>query len=215
MRKKTTAVIALLLVLCTLFGCKFAPNNETTTTSVISTVTGNISAEKETTTAKATTTTTTTATAATTAKTTEAKTTKKAAASTAKNNTTKALPCCYITIECKSILDNTDKLKEGHEDYVPSNGIVLKKTKCTFDKGASVWDILQEVCGNNSVKLTTKNTTFGVYVSGINNLDEFDCGKQSGWVYTVNGKSPPVSCSKYTVSDGDTIVFKYICEYQN
>ena len=210
MKKKAIVSIALLLVLCTLFGCRIAENTETATTAVISTVTSNISAEKETATAKATTTTTTTATAATTAK-----TTKKAAASTAKNNTTKALPCCYITIECKSILDNTDKLKEGHEDYVPSNGIILKKTKCTFKNGASVWDILQEVCSNNSVKLTTKNTTFGTYVSGINNLDEFDCGKQSGWVYTVNGKSPPVSCSKYTVSDGDTIVFKYICEYQN
>ena len=171
-----------------------------------------------------------------TTKTTTAKTTKKASAtnkaSTTKKAkaTTKAVPSkkktttqkasqthskaeniCYITIECKSILSNSNKLKEGHESFVPKNGIILEKTKYSYKTGSTVYDILENACTGNSIKLSSRNTVYGIYVSGINNLDEFDCGSASGWVYTVNSKSPPKSCDKYTVSNGDDIIFKYVC----
>ena len=51
-----------------------------------------------------------------------------------------------------------------------------------------------------------------VYIEGIGNLYEFDCGEQSGWIYFVNGISPGLGCSGYTVESGDEIVFAYTCD---
>ena len=50
------------------------------------------------------------------------------------------------------------------------------------------------------------------YIEGIGNLYEFDCGEQSGWLYFVNGISPGLGCSGYTVANGDEIVFAYTCD---
>ena len=49
------------------------------------------------------------------------------------------------------------------------------------------------------------------YIQGINNLYEFDCGAQSGWMYKVNGWFPNYGCSKYTLEDGDDIVWCFTC----
>ena len=51
----------------------------------------------------------------------------------------------------------------------------------------------------------------GYYIQGINNLYEFDCGAQSGWMYKVNGWFPNYGCSKYTLEDGDDIVWCFTC----
>ena len=48
-----------------------------------------------------------------------------------------------------------------------------------------------------------------VYIEGINNIYEFDCGERSGWKYSVNGKYLPVASSDYKVKSGDKIVFTY------
>ena len=52
---------------------------------------------------------------------------------------------------------------------------------------------------------------YSYYVEGINNLYEFDCGEQSGWMYAVNGWYPNYGCSAYTLSDGDVIGWAYTC----
>ena len=43
------------------------------------------------------------------------------------------------------------------------------------------------------------------YIEGINNLYEFDCGEQSGWMYSVNGWFPNYGCSRYQLKDGDVV----------
>ncbi len=121
---------------------------------------------------------------------------------------------CYITIECKSVLDNLDKLNGGHLSFVPKNGYYINNYQCKYEKGDTVYDILKRACHENNIKITAKNTTFGIYVSGINNLDEKDCGSESGWLYSVNSVTPSVSCDKYDVNRNDKIVFTYICEFQ-
>lgn len=235
MKKNLLNILAVILLLSAVFVFVKAvsPQTTQTTTKSVSLITSAATTEKvtaqstyktetssaKTTTKKATETTSKAKTSSkdTTTKTTAAKksTTKKATTKAAtkaeKQTQTKAKKSCYITVECKSILNNMDKLKEGHEDFVPKNGIIIGKTKCTFKKGESVYDVLKKTCNNKGVKLSSRSTAYGVYVSGINNLDEFDCGKQSGWVYTVNGSSPSFSCGKYTVSNGDEIIFKYVC----
>ena len=47
---------------------------------------------------------------------------------------------CTISITCKTILDNMDKVKESKKDIVPSNGIILDTTTVTFSEGESVYD---------------------------------------------------------------------------
>lgn len=146
-----------------------------------------------------------------------------AASTTGKIVTTKKAPAakkdkqsavsCTVNVECKSILDNMGSLKDGHEEFVPSDGYIIKDYKYTAKKGYTAYDVLKAACKDNDIKLTARSTSYGVYISGINNLDEFDCGKQSGWLYSVNGKYPNTTCGNVTVTDGDAITFEYTCSY--
>lgn len=128
-------------------------------------------------------------------------------------STSSSKKTCTITIECKSILDNMDDLKSGHEAYVPKNGIILSEYEATFNGKATVYDLLKKACDDNKIPYNAKTTIYSVYISGINNLDEFDCGEGSGWLYYVNGKKPNVSCDSTKLKDGDKVVFSYTCSY--
>ena len=213
MRKRLLIILSVILLFSFFFGCT-AQKENAQPTSEISVSTTAKTTEK--TTEKTTKKTTEKKTGHSKAEksTTKKETTAKAettSASTTKKQHTQVESFCYITIECSAINENIDKLKEGHARYVPENGIILAKTKCTFDEGETVFDILEKICSKKGIPLTSRETVYGIYVSGINNLDEFDCGRESGWVYTVNGSSPSKSCSKYELSPGDSIVFKYVC----
>ena len=136
-------------------------------------------------------------------------------ATTKKNEpTVKDEISCTLNVECKSILNNMDKLKDGHSEYVPANGYIIKGYKYTAKAGFTAYDALKKACEDNGIKLTAKSSMYGTYVSGINNIDELDCGKQSGWMYSINGNRPNVSASSQRVTDGDEITFEYVCTYQ-
>ena len=139
-------------------------------------------------------------------------TTKISTSATAKSTTaTSSSVTATISIECKSILDNMDNLAKGHESYVPSDGVILDEYTATYNKKTTAYDLLSDACKENNISVSSKKTNFGMYVSGINNLDEFDCGQKSGWLYYVNGKTPNVACSAYKLKDGDKVVFSYTC----
>ena len=123
--------------------------------------------------------------------------------------TSKKENACTLTIECKAILSNMDDLKPGHEKYVPQNGYILNNYTCAVNSGDTVFDVLEKACDDNSIILTSHSSGYGVYVAGINNLDEFDCGSQSGWKYKVNGVDANRSCGYYKLTGGENIVFYY------
>ena len=50
---------------------------------------------------------------------------------------------------------------------------------------------------------------FGQYVKSIQSLNRGVLGRESGWKYEVNGVYPGISCSKYTLSDGDIVIWRY------
>lgn len=120
---------------------------------------------------------------------------------------------CTIQIQCKSILSNMDKLKEGKNRYVPSNGVVLATSKVEFNKGESAYDVTRRACNAAGIQMEAAYTPVysGYYVEGMNNLYEFDCGQSSGWMYKVNGWPPNYGCSEYTLKNGDSIVWYYTC----
>lgn len=118
---------------------------------------------------------------------------------------------CTVTVECKNIQNHMDQLKGGHERYVPEDGYIIRAESRTVDRGSTAYDVLKLACGAHGIRLTAKSTSYGVYVVGINNLDEKDCGSASGWMYKVNGTAPMTSCGKYKMDSGDNLVFYYVC----
>ena len=118
---------------------------------------------------------------------------------------------CTVTVECKVILSNMDDLKAGHEDFVPDDGYIIRSHSVTLKNGATAYDAVKEACDKNGVRLNAVSSSYGTYVAGINNIDEKDCGSQSGWIYKVNNVSPSKSCAKYKLKNGDAITFSYVC----
>lgn len=135
---------------------------------------------------------------------------------TTKETTTKNAKTysCTIEIRCDTILNNMGDLKESKKGFVPSNGTVLATTKVEFKKGETAFDILKKACNAYGIQLEYSYTpTYdSYYVEGINNLYEFDCGSQSGWMYKVNGWFPNYGCSSFKMEDGDVMVWCYTCK---
>ena len=121
---------------------------------------------------------------------------------------------CYLTISCATILDNMENLTEGKEKLIPSDGVIYATRKVTFYEGESVFDVLLRETKNNRVHMEYSfNPLFNSnYIEAINNLYEFDCGQNSGWMYNVNGWYPNYGCSRYIVQEGDEIQWNYTCD---
>ncbi len=121
---------------------------------------------------------------------------------------------CTIEIRCDTILNNMGDLTSGKEAYVPANGTILATSTVSFSEGDTVFDVLTAACKAAGIQLEyTFSTMYGSnYIEGINNLYEFDCGEESGWMYKVNGWFPNYGCSKYELHDGDVIVWCYTCK---
>lgn len=120
---------------------------------------------------------------------------------------------CTLTVRCEDILQNMNNLKSGKEKYLPADGVILPKQDVNFSFGESVFDVLYRVVKEKNIHIEFVNTPVynSVYIEGIANLYEFDCGKNSGWIYTVNGESPMYGCSQHIINHGDNIEFVYKC----
>ncbi len=121
---------------------------------------------------------------------------------------------CYMTISCSMILNNMDRLEEGKEVLVPSNGILFARQPVTFYAGESVYDVLKRITTDNRIHMESRFTPAynSAYICGIGNLYEFDCGPESGWMYCVNGWYPNYGVSRYVLQDQDEVQFNYTCD---
>ena len=119
-----------------------------------------------------------------------------------------------IEVRCDTILDNMGDLAPGKSSCVPGNGVILAASTVRFAQGDTVLDVLKAASSATGLQLEYSYTPgYGsYYVEGINNLYEFDCGNESGWMYKVNGWFPNYGCSEYQVHDGDVIVWCYTCK---
>ena len=119
---------------------------------------------------------------------------------------------CVLTIRCDTILSNMENLDPGKAEFVPDDGWILY-AEMEFTDGETVFDVLKRACTNYGIQIEYSWTPMynSYYVEGINNLYEFDCGEQSGWMYAVNGWYPNYGCSAYTLADGDVIGWAYTC----
>ena len=121
---------------------------------------------------------------------------------------------CTVEIRCDTILENLSELTPGKEGYVPQNGIILAASKLSFEEGDTAFDVLKKACELAGIQLEYSWTPIydSYYIEGINNLYEFDCGEQSGWMYKVNGWFPNYGCSSYQLEDGDVMVWCFTCK---
>ena len=128
--------------------------------------------------------------------------------------TIKKLNTCIFYIECKTILNNRDNLKESKKDFLPADGVILKKTTVTFREGETVFDVLKRVCKENNIQMESSYTPGydNYYIEGINQIYEKDCGTKSGWMYSVNGIFPNYGCSNYMLENGDAVEWRYTCD---
>lgn len=137
------------------------------------------------------------------------------------NNSSQSMPenteidgnYCYLSVRCDALLNNMSRLDKAKHSFVPSDGVIYSKRTVKFDDGESVFDVLQREMRENKIHLEFVNTPVynSVYVEGIANLYEFDCGSGSGWIYRVNGNVPGYGCSNYKLNVGDVVEFLYTC----
>ncbi|MBQ4516753.1 MAG: DUF4430 domain-containing protein [Clostridia bacterium] len=122
---------------------------------------------------------------------------------------------CTLSVSCKSVLDNIEKLKDSKKEIIPENGIIFAETKVEFFENESVFDVLNREMKNNKIQFEFVQTPMynSVYIEGIGNLYEFDCGDTSGWLYRVNGIKPNFGCSQYQLKNGDKVEIYYSCNF--
>lgn len=94
--------------------------------------------------------------------------------------------------------------------WIPSTIVELS------DSIKTVGDVFKKVLDENGYKYVGLGAG---YISSITTpsgltLSEFDNGKDSGWMYTVNGLHPNVGLNDYILSDGDIIVWHYSDNYK-
>ena len=120
-----------------------------------------------------------------------------------------------ITIDVSDILANYDTLEKGlqSEEFVPKSGKVLDGKSYEITDGMTALDLLNKAAQDNNIKVESKKTEYGTYVSGINHVSEGSCGKSSGWMFKVNGTTPDVGADSYKLKAGDKVEFFYICDY--
>ena len=125
-----------------------------------------------------------------------------------------AAQTCTLSVECGSILNHLDDLTAGKESLVPADGRILPATSVSFSEGDTVFDVLKKAMREEGILFEFETTPLysGVYIEGIANLYEFDCGPLSGWMYAVNGVFPNYGCGSCKVKDGDKIRWIYTCD---
>lgn len=121
---------------------------------------------------------------------------------------------CTLSVKCSSILNNLELFDKEKLDILPKDGIIYNERSVEFSEGETVYDVLAREMKNSKIHFEyTKAPIYGqVYIEGINNIYEFDCGELSGWLYRVNGYCPDYACSEYKLSSGDKIEILYTCD---
>ena len=121
---------------------------------------------------------------------------------------------CYIEIRCDAISSNMSKWTNTKKDkkIIPEDGVIIANMEINVPDKSTVLDVLKKVTVMNSISL---DATSQGYIKSINQLQEMDAGRTSGWLYWVNNVSPSVTCSSYIVKNGDKIKWQYTCDYGN
>ncbi|NBH61655.1 DUF4430 domain-containing protein [Anaerotruncus sp. 80] len=120
-----------------------------------------------------------------------------------------------ITVSVK-ILGDTLHGEAGDTHTLSQNNLsVWLDTKTiSVSNNATVWDALQKAVEGTDISFTIPS---GNYISAVTKgsltLAEMDNGRNSGWMYTINGKHPEFGVSEQYLENGNVIVLHYTDDY--
>ena len=124
---------------------------------------------------------------------------------------------CAIAIDCSSISGNGILSAAGKpwlEPYAANPSILspaeIKVNDANGDGRVGVDEAVKQACNTYGIQYEFKG---GSYLKGMNYLYEFDAGKNSGWMYSVNGISPNKGCNSYYLNGGEDILWYYVTSY--
>ena len=118
-----------------------------------------------------------------------------------------------IKVSAATILDNLDSFDEDKLDILPEDGIILESQEVNLEEGDNAFTVLQRILKEKKIHIDADivPAVNSYYIKGINNIYEFDCGSQSGWMYKVNGEVYLKSIGQYEIKDGDLLEILYTC----
>ena len=125
-----------------------------------------------------------------------------------------AASVCSLSVRCDTLLAHLDALDPDKRALVPEDGLLYENASASFTPGESAFELLRRELRAAKIHLEFSRVPAynTVYVEGIGNLYEFDCGELSGWTYRVNGEFLSYGCSECLLRDGDTVEFLYTCD---
>lgn len=118
----------------------------------------------------------------------------------------------WISIRCDTAIANGMAEQEKWKGILPEDGCILADTEVEFQEGDTVFDLLCKVSDEYKIQMEYNGAAGKEYIEGIQNLYEYDGGRWSGWMYSVNEEYPGVGCGDCKVSDGDRIAWDYTCD---
>nr|WP_317413002.1 DUF4430 domain-containing protein [uncultured Solibaculum sp.] len=107
-----------------------------------------------------------------------------------------------LSVECRAAREKGNEIAQKISD---ENGYIRTPVTMQLQKDATAYDALKQT----GLVIVSEEGMFGQYVKSIQSLNRGVLGRESGWKYEVNGVYPGISCSKYTLSDGDIVIWRY------
>jgi hypothetical protein len=129
------------------------------------------------------------------------------------NTTEEAVGNSTMMIEAISLLDHADHSNAEKVELLPSDGVIFEDADVPIYEGDTAYDLLTRITKDNEIQMESEELAGldSVYVMGLANIYEGDCGEMSGWTFTVNGEFSMEAAPQYVVSDGDEIVWSFAC----
>ncbi|WP_167815215.1 DUF4430 domain-containing protein [Sporolactobacillus shoreae] len=86
------------------------------------------------------------------------------------------------------------------------DGSHVLKGKITLSKDETAFSLLQKFTNKQHIEMNSSGNGKMVYVTSLNNKK---ASKNTGWLFTVNGKQPNVGAGAVKVKKNDQIVWHY------
>ncbi|ONI47219.1 hypothetical protein AN643_04800 [Candidatus Epulonipiscioides saccharophilum] len=122
-----------------------------------------------------------------------------------------------FNIDCNVLLEDENIKKIGFWKRfgLPKKADIYSSNNIDIEEGETVFDLLVRICEENEIELDYSKSLFTrvAHVESIAEIDQSFAGKQSGWIYKVNGEYPNYSPSEYELKNGDVVEWVYTCDY--
>lgn len=117
-----------------------------------------------------------------------------------------------VSINCDTAVANELHKEEKWNGIIPEDGCILPETEVPLYENDTVFDVLFAVRDEYGIHMEYNGGTGTEYIEGIGNLYQYDGGRWSGWMFSVNGKYPEIGCGQYKLKDGDLVSWDYTCD---